>query len=163
MDDSELLTRFEDRSLPFADWTHRTHVKVAYLMLRDASLEAALERLCKGIKAYNAANGVPEGLQQGYHETMTRAFLVLIDATMRVHGERLPTPDAESFCDTHPQLLCKQVLRLFYSNERWSSPEAKGRFVQPDLAPLPRPRGEKRVSTPRGESRQASRTTVRCA
>ena len=137
MSDEELLRRFRDRSLPFTEWTHRAHVRVAFLTLREMPYEAALERLRGEIKAYNAANDRPEGPLEGYNETTTAAFLRLVDATMRAYGGVLPTPDSEAFCEAHPQLLTKHVLRLFYSPERRLHPEAKVRFVEPDLAPLP--------------------------
>ena len=138
MDDRELLAQFESRTLPFAQWTHRAHVKVAFLYLREHGFDAALNRLRTGIKSYNAANNVPDTPTSGYNETTTHAFLHLIHATMRAYGEVLPTPDAECFCDAHPQLQHRHALRLFYSPQRRMHPDAKTRFVEPDLAPLPR-------------------------
>jgi hypothetical protein len=138
VDDREFLQQFESRALPYGQWTHRAHVKVAFLYLRDLPFAAALARLRAGIQAYNAAHGVPEGPTSGYNETTTQAFLRLIAATMAAYGAMFPTPDADSFCDTHPQLLQKHVLRLFYSPAQRMRPEAKWAFVEPDLAPLPR-------------------------
>jgi hypothetical protein len=65
MPDAEFLARFEARTLPFAQWTHRAHVKVAFLYLRALPFGAALERTRAGIRAYNAANRVPEGPTSG--------------------------------------------------------------------------------------------------
>lgn len=137
MTDSELLQRFEDCTLPFDLWTHRAHVKVAFLYLREQPFDVALEKLREGIKAYNAANDVPDGPLEGYNETTTHAFLRLVHVTMQAYGELYPTPDAETFCQTHPQILNKHVLRLFYSPERRGHPDAKTRFVEPDLTALP--------------------------
>jgi hypothetical protein len=64
----------------------------------------------------------------------------LIHATMTAYGNAFPTRDSESFCTTHPHLLNKQILRLFYSPERRMHPDAKDCFIDPDLAPLPRVR-----------------------
>ena len=137
MDDHELLKQFENCTFPFEQWKHRTHVRIAFLYLRDDSFEMALEKIRSGIKNYNAANNVPEGPFQGYNETTTHAFLHLVQATRLAYQDVYPTPDSETFCETHPHLLSKHVLRLFYSPERRSRPEAKTRFVEPDLAPLP--------------------------
>src|SRR5690349_5856997 len=136
MDDEELLHRFEDRSLPFPQWTHRCHVKVAYLYLRRHPFPAALDRVRRGIKAFNAAHQVPEGPTSGYNETTTCAFMHLVAATMRAYGDAFPTANADAFCDTHPQLMTRHVLRLFYSPERRMDPRAKTEFVEPDLTPL---------------------------
>jgi hypothetical protein len=138
MDDEELLRRFEDRTLPFDQWTHRSHVKVACLYLRRLPFPAALDRIRDGIKAYNAAHHVPEGPTSGYNETTTCAFMQLVAATLRAYEEAFPTTTADAFCDTHPQLMTRHVLRLFYSPQRRMDPRAKTEFVEPDLVPLPR-------------------------
>jgi hypothetical protein len=138
MDDTEFLSSFERLSLPFEQWTHRAHVKVAFLYLRTHQFDQALLRMRAGIQAYNAANKVPEGPTSGYNETTTHAFLHLIAATMAAYGEQMPTPTADSFCDMHPQLMTRNVLRLFYSPEQRMHPLAKTQFIEPDLAPLPR-------------------------
>ena len=137
MVDAEFLQRFEDLTLPFAQWTHRAHVKVAYLYLRAHSFDDSLARIRRGIKAYNAANDVPDGPSSGYNETTTHAFLHLVAATMRAYDDVVPTQSADAFCDAHPQLMTRHVLRLYYSPERRMHPLAKRRFVEPDLAPLP--------------------------
>jgi hypothetical protein len=141
MDDAELLRQFESLTLPFGQWTHRTHVKVAYLYLRAHPFDEALARMRNGIKAYNAANDVPESQTSGYNETTTHAFLHLIAAVMRAYDEVFPVADADTFCDTHPQLMTRHALRLFYSPARRMHPDAKARFIEPDLAPLPRLKG----------------------
>lgn len=138
MDDRELLAQFESLALPFAQWTHRAHVKIAFLYLREHGFDAALEMLRRNIKAYNTANHVPDTPTSGYNETTTQAFLHLIHATMRAYGQAFPTPTADAFCDAHPQLQHRHALRLFYSPARRMHPDAKTTFIEPDLAPLPR-------------------------
>ena len=142
MTDAEVLQAFESLALPFDQWTHRAHVRVGYLYVRSsASLEEALVRMRTAIKRFNAAHRVPDGPDRGYNETTTHAFLHLIAATIRAYGQTHPTPTSEAFCDTHTQLMSRNVLRLFYSPARRMHPEAKGRFVEPDLTPLPRLEG----------------------
>ena len=139
MKDSELLQAFEDCTLPMNEWRHRTHVKVAYLFLRSFSLEEATSKMRAGVKALNAVYGVPEGPTSGYNETTTVAFLRIVQSVMVTYSQVLPAATADEFCDNHPQLLSKHLLRLFYSPERRLHPEAKERFVEPDLTPLPQP------------------------
>jgi GNAT superfamily N-acetyltransferase len=133
--DAEFLARFEDRTLPFELWTHRAHIKVAYLYLRRFPLAEATARARAGIRAYNAKNRVPEGPHMGYHETLTCAWMRIVDAMIRTHG---PAATADEFCDEQPYLTSRLLLRLFYSRDRIMAPEAKIRFVEPDLAPFPR-------------------------
>ncbi len=137
MNDEELLRRFEDCTLPREAWTHRCHVKVAYLYLRQAPFDEALVRIRSGIKKHNAAHQTPEGPASGYNETTTQAFLRLIDVTRRTYDELFEAENADSFCDLHPQLMTRHALRFFYSPAARANPLAKTQFVEPDLAPLP--------------------------
>lgn len=141
MDDAEFLRHFESRTLPFSLWNHRAHVKVAFLYLRQHPFDDALCRMRDGIKAYNAANDVPESQTSGYNETTTRAFLHLLAATMQAYGGVFPAETSDAFCDAHPQLMTRHALRLFYSPQRRMHPLAKTQFVEPDLAPLPNMNG----------------------
>lgn len=139
MDDDTFLSQFEACTLPFDQWTHRAHVKVAWLYLSRFGLDEALTRVRAGIKAYNAANDVPEGPGVGYSETMTHAFMHIIHATMQAYGELFPVKTADEFCDTHPHLLHRTLLRIFYSPEgRRDLAAEKVRFIEPDMCPLPR-------------------------
>ena len=83
MNDKELIDQFERCNLPFDQWTHRAHVKVAYLYLSNHSFDEAVDKMRTGVKAYNSANDVPEGPMMGYNETTTVAFLYLISATIK--------------------------------------------------------------------------------
>ncbi len=137
--DHTLIESFENLTLPLAEWHQRTHVALAYLYLRAQGFEAALERLRRGIKAFNAHHGIEESPTSGYNETTTVAFLRLIQRVDHAYDSVFPSHSAQDFCDTHPQLLSKHVLRFFYSPARRLHPEAKTRFIEPDLTPLPAP------------------------
>lgn len=88
----------------------------------------------RAIQAYNRATNTPEALDRGYHETMTQAFMRLI-FTAAEQAEVGVTSD--QFCERHPELLSKAILRRHYSSERLMTLKAKGEFVPPDLLPLP--------------------------
>jgi hypothetical protein len=135
LDDATFLARFEDQSLPLDQWTHRAHVRTAYLYLTALPLEDAIDRVRTGIQAYNAAHDIPDGPTQGYHETMTQAWMRLVHYAIATQD---PAPTADEFIDANPQLWQKAVLRFFYTKERFLSPEAKVRYVEPDVIPLPR-------------------------
>lgn len=134
MSDDEFLARLLDCTLPFDQWTHRAHLKTAYLLLRRHPLPEAIGRMRGAIQAYNRANEVPEGQHSGYHETMTQAWVRLLDVALREFGS---AETADAFFDQQPQLANKRVLLFFYSRDRIMSWEAKQSFVTPDLAPLP--------------------------
>jgi hypothetical protein len=138
MTDADLLTQFESLTLPFSQWTHRAHVKVAYLYLRKYPFPEALSRLRTGIMAYNAANNRPDGPTEGYNQTTTHALAHLIAAVMRAYDKTHPVTTADSFCDMHPELMTHYILRFFYTPQRRMHPLAKTQFIEPDLAPLPK-------------------------
>lgn len=135
MDDATLLAAFEARTLPFVEWRHATHIRVAHCYLTRHPFDEAVRRMRAGIQAYNQANAVPEGPLMGYHETITQAWLQIVAVTIREQGAGA---DSADFLAQQPHLGHRTLLRCFYSKARIMSPEAKGGFVQPDLAPLPR-------------------------
>ena len=137
MDDADFLSQFESQTLPFEAWTHRAHVKIAWIYLDRYPFDEAVDRMRRGIQAYNARNEVPEGPTSGYNETTTVAFMHLVHATKTAYADAFPADTADAFCETHPQLLHRHVLRLFYSPQHRLHPEAKTTFIPPDLAPLP--------------------------
>jgi len=134
VNDDDFIQQFEACAFPFAQWHHRAHVKLAYLYLTRHGLAAAATKLREGIRAYNAANQVPDEPTRGYHETITQFWLHIIAATVQQYG---PLPTADEFFDFHPQLSEKKNHRLFYSRELFMSPQAKREFVPPDLTDLP--------------------------
>jgi hypothetical protein len=136
IDDDEFLLRFEDCTWPLDQFHHREHVKVAYLYLRQFPLAEAIDRIRDGLKRYQAAHQVPDAIDQGYHETMTQAWMRLVHFIMCEHS---PAETADEFFDAHPELWQMKVLRFFYSRERIMSPEAKANFVEPDIISLPIP------------------------
>lgn len=137
MNDGELIEQFESQAIARAEWTHRLHVRTAYLYLRAHSFEEALTRIRVGIQRLNAANQVPEGPEAGYNETVTVAWARIIHTLIVEQGA---AKTSDEFVDQQPQLLCSTLLRLFYSRPIWTEQDCKTWFVEPDLTPLPKPR-----------------------
>ena len=132
--DHDFLRAFEDCTLPFEPWKHRAHIKVAYLYLRELPYEQALDKARTNIKRYNAATSTPETLERGYHETMTVAWMKLVEFTVCEYG---PAATAEEFLDAQEHLLNRKALRFFYTRDHLISWRAKAEWVEPDLVPLP--------------------------
>ncbi|QDV21574.1 hypothetical protein Pan153_62640 [Gimesia panareensis] len=136
MDDAQLLEAFEACTLPFEEWTHRSHLRVAYLYASRFPYAEALNRMRASIKAYNKATDTPEELERGYHETITVAFVRLVTQAIR---ERGPFASSQEFYEACGSALKKGVLLDYYSKGRLITLEAKQGFVEPDLQPLPDP------------------------
>ena len=93
MTDDDFLQQFEARTLPFDQWHHRAHVRLAYLYAVRFGPAVAAQKLRDGIRAYNAVNHVPDSPTSGYHETMTLAWLHLIHTTLQLYGPRATAED----------------------------------------------------------------------
>ena len=131
IDDESLWRTFYDGTLGHAEWTHTAHLRMAWLHLARYSLDEAHLRMRVGIIRLNAAHGLIETEVRGYHETLTRVWLVLV----RAARQRTPAADSASFLEAHR--LDRDVPLRFYSRERLFSVAARAMFVPPDLAELP--------------------------
>jgi hypothetical protein len=123
MSDDEFLTAFEATTLPLEAFDHRAHVRAGYLYLARYGLGAAIDRFGRSLRAFAAAHG-KHGL---YHETITVAFLALINE--RIAQGR--ASDWESFAKTNPDLLQRNCLAAFYAPEELACPEARAVFRLP--------------------------------
>jgi ribosomal protein S18 acetylase RimI-like enzyme len=132
LDDDALWQAFQDRVLPRSGWTHAEHLRIAWMHRSRYCLEEAHLRLRAGIIRLNAAHGLVETSQRGYHETLTRTWLALV-AEAR---ERVPCADSATFLAACA--LEREAPLRYYTRERLFSLAARATFVAPDLAPLPR-------------------------
>jgi hypothetical protein len=132
MDDAQLWEAFCGARLPASGWTHREHLRVAWMHLERYDLDDAHILMRVGIIRLNAFHGLVETPERGYHETLTRVWLSLVAAARRVDGGA----DSASFLAAHASALGKDAPLQYYSRERLLSHEARARFVEPE-APLP--------------------------
>ena len=133
LDDDTLWNAFRNATLPHAEWTHRSHLRVAFLYLARWRLDEAHLRIRIGIVRLNARHGLEDTPERGYHETLTRAWLTLVAHAMT--SGAFATSDA--FLSAHAELLDGRRTLRFYSQARLMSVRARSIFVEPDIAPLP--------------------------
>src|SRR5262245_36791235 len=107
LSDADLIIAFEQGMLPHEAWTHRAHVRVGYLYASQYGLEGALTRMREGLQRLNAAHGVPDVIDRGFHETITVAFMRLIVSACRQQAIR----NSAEFCDANPELMTKDALQ----------------------------------------------------
>ena len=125
--DREFLARFERAGIPKDEWTHRAHVRLAYVLLVRLPYEAAVQCLREGIPRLNRSQGVADTATSGYHETLTVAWAALV--AERVEDEAL---DFDTFIARHPELLRRELVLDHYSRERIFSLQARRGFLPPD-------------------------------
>jgi hypothetical protein len=130
MTDDDFLTAFETVTFTRPEWTHEAHVRMARLYLTRCPFAEALEKVRLGIQKLNGVIGSPDG----YHDTITVAFVRIIADRLTVAGEPY-----DAFRDRNPDLFDRTlpaVLR-YYTKEHLYTPEARRAFVEPDREPLP--------------------------
>jgi hypothetical protein len=130
MTDDEFADAFETCQLPNALFHHRDHLRLAWIYLRRYGSAEAGAQIAKSIQRYAAHHGAT----QKYHETVTLAWLQLVDyaASRAPAGARL-----EDALASFPELLDKNTLGQYYSRAALDSDTARVIFTQPDLKPLP--------------------------
>ncbi|MDO9367164.1 MAG: hypothetical protein Q7T68_01205 [Sphingopyxis sp.] len=122
-------------ALPREAWTHEAHLGVCLWLLTeraDIDVDAEIGGL---IRRFNESVGGVNDDTQGYHDSITRAY---------VAGVRrfLAETEETGLAARVNALLLSDVGRRdwplrFYSRERLFSVPARRGFVEPDLAPLP--------------------------
>ena len=124
-----------DLSLPKPRWTHAAHFAAAlWLISRRKDLDASRD-MPGFIRAYNEATGVANTDTEGYHETITQASL-------RAARSFLQQDPARTLFATCNALMASPLgksdwLLGYWTRARLLSVEARRRWVDPDLKPLP--------------------------
>lgn len=123
------------RTLPRAAWTHEAHLGACLWLVSerpDIDIDAEIATI---ISRYNESVGGVNDDRQGYHDSITRAY---------VAGVRLflsETAETELAARVNALLLSPMGARdwplRFYSRDLLFSVAARRGFVKPDLAPLP--------------------------
>ena len=124
------------RTLPREEWTHEAHLAATtYLVLKhpEIDLDAELRGI---ISRYNESVGGTNSDTEGYHDTITHAYL---------RGIRLFLEEADVARPIHElvnELLMSPMGRRdwplrFWSKDRLMSVEARRGYVEPDLRAMP--------------------------
>lgn len=122
-------------SLERADWTHEAHLAACLYLLSerpDVDVDAELGGI---ISRFNESVGGVNDDMQGYHDTITHAYVAGVRRFLADTGETGLRARANA-------LLLSPTGRRdwplsFYSRELLFSVAARRSFVAPDLAPLP--------------------------
>ncbi|WP_233543097.1 hypothetical protein [Sphingomonas edaphi] len=124
------------RSLPRAEWTHEAHLAATtYLILGcpEIDLDAELPDL---IRRYNVSVGGVNNDMQGYHDTITRAYLRGVRHFLEVAGTNRPIHELVNEL-LHSPIGRRDWPLRFWSKERLMSVDARRSWLKPDLAALP--------------------------
>jgi hypothetical protein len=131
-----IAAAFIARTLPKREWTHEAHLKVGlWHALRHplaADEDPALDLLRQRIRAYNESTGVPNTETGGYHETITRFYLMLIRRFIASADPSRPIDDlAAELIRRHGD---RELPLRHYSRERLFSTAARAGWLPQDAA-----------------------------
>ncbi|WP_437293556.1 N-acetyltransferase family protein [Sorangium sp. So ce426] len=127
-----LAAAIEDAAIEQRDFSHARHLLLALHYVRAHGPEGALARMRSALQAFNARHPP----MNGYHETITVAWLTLVARHAAEHRGAAVHELAEGLLDRHRS---SKALFAHYSRARLLSDDARAAFVAPDLAPLPAP------------------------
>jgi len=116
-----------------AQFNHRAHVRLAYVLLTEAGVDEAAGQMRSALHAFLAHHGIDDAK---YHETMTQAW---IQAVRHFMDRTEQSVSADEFIDANPELLDSKIMLTHYSAALLFSPEARSAFMEPDIQPIPRP------------------------
>jgi hypothetical protein len=127
LDDAGLVAAFDGAGFAPGSFHHRDHVRVAWVLLERATLIETLSRFTAGLRRLAAEAGKP----QVYHETITCAYVILVQEQRAPRGAE----DWPAFAGRNPELLAwkPSVLETrYYQEETLWSDRARASFVLPD-------------------------------
>jgi hypothetical protein len=130
--DHEFRTAFEAGAYAPADFSHRAHVRLAYVYLATNDVERATTLMRHAIVNFLRHHGIAP---TKYHETLTQAWILAVFHFMHRTTSAL---SADDFIARTPILLDSRIMMTHYSAERLFSQHARHGFVEPDLDPIPR-------------------------
>lgn len=122
-------------ALPREAWTHEAHLGACLWLLTerpDIDIDAEIGGI---IRRFNESVGGVNDDTQGYHDSITRAYVAGVRLFL------LETDETKLAARVNAMLLSDVGRRdwplLFYSRELLFSVPARRGFVEPDLGPLP--------------------------
>ncbi len=124
------------RTLPRGEWTHEAHLASCLWLLRerrDIDLPRELPAIIAG---YNESVGGRNSDTEGYHETITQAYVRLVGVYLAEHDRGQRLVELVNALLASP-LGHRDVLLRHYSRERLFSVAARGGWIEPDLVAFP--------------------------
>jgi hypothetical protein len=121
MNDQQFLEALEGCRLQPEQFSHREHVRAAFLYLERLPFGAAIDRMRATLQSYTAFLGRADK----YHETLTVAFMCLVNA----HRQRGAYADWSEFARLNRELFDSRLLRQYYEPATLASPLARTTFV----------------------------------
>ena len=128
----EFVAAFEGGTLPKKRWTHGAHVLTGACYVHGLGEAVAIDKMRLCVRRYNEAVGGKNTDTSGYHETITVAWIKLLEGLMH---ESEPIERA-AFAALAVDRFAgdRNILRRYYDFDLVGSVEARRSWVPPTLA-----------------------------
>jgi hypothetical protein len=130
-EDRTFRSAFEAHTVTPSQFTHEAHVRLAFTYLAEDDVESAAGRMRGALLSFIERNGIP---RSKYHATITRAWVLAVRHFM----DRSTSTAFAEFVAKNPELLDSKIMLTHYSACVLFSSDAREKFVEPDLDPIPR-------------------------
>lgn len=131
LNDEDFLNNFESCTL--TSWSHKTHLRMAWLYLTRNERRVAVNKIFDGIK--NFIQTSPIARKTTFHFTMTYFWIQMIDAAIAQSPKEL---SFEAFISLNQHLMNGGLFLEYYTKDTLlNNPIARQEMVLPDVKPLP--------------------------
>jgi hypothetical protein len=130
-EDRTFRSAFEAHTITPSQFTHEAHVRLAFTYLAEYDVESAAERMREALLSFIERNDIPRAK---FHETITRAWVLAVRHFM----DRSTSTGFADFIARNPELLDSKIMLTHYSARALFSSDAREKFVEPNLDPIPR-------------------------
>jgi hypothetical protein len=121
---------WQQHRLPKTAWTHAAHVAVGAYFAFDHDEAATLSIMRPGIRSFNESVGGVNSATAGYHETITRLWVMAI--ARHLHDVRPATRFAAAVSAVARFESPRELLERHYSWDIVSDQRARAEWVEPD-------------------------------
>ena len=128
------IAAFEGCTLPKAEWTHGAHLLTGACYVHALGEAFAIERMRLCVRRYNESVGGKNTETSGYHETITVAWIKLLNGLLDRSKPIARAPFA-ALAVEHFQAQ-RNIFSRFYDFDLVASTEARRRWVVHNLQPL---------------------------
>ncbi len=131
INDDEFINDFESCSL--TNWSHKTHLRMAWLYLTRNDRRVAVNKIFDGIKKFIQTSQLAR--KTTFHFTMTYFWIQMIDLAIAESPKNL---SFDAFLRLNPHLMNGGLFLDYYKKDTLlNNPKAREEMVLPDIKPLP--------------------------
>lgn len=126
----QIVQEFDSQQLAKPDWDHQAHLLVAFWYNWHLPFQPAFETVKEKIISYNTAVGTPNTDESGYHETITRFWMILTRNYLEEGGFDSLEQAYNTFLQS--RWATRRMPLHYYSKECLFSIDARRKWVDGD-------------------------------